>query len=313
MEKSKEIRNRIKSITGTRKITRAMEMIAFSKIRRAQNRILEARAFIDRIEDVITDIACYSGVDNNDPLMNPHEIEKTVLLIGVTADRGLCGGYNVNIIRLIERTIRKLKSESKEVKLDIIGTRGKNYFNYIGFKPSKIYENLSDYPKFLDVREISKDIIGRYVSGDVNKVIICYTKFKNPAEQITTARQILPIPIREKLFSEEIKKLGVGKVQIGDRICRIMPEFIYDPSPEAILDSLLPQYVYTIVYGALLESTASEIGARMTAMKSASDNADEMIKGLIKVYHRARQQQITMEIIEIVSGAEALKSGTGIE
>jgi F-type H+-transporting ATPase subunit gamma len=310
MEKSKEIKNRIKSITGTRKITKAMEMIASSKIRRAQNRILEARAFIDRVEDVIKDIASYSDINNL--LMSSHEIEKTVLLIGVTADRGLCGGYNANIIRLLERTIRKLKSESKEVKLDIIGTRGKNYFNYIGFKPSKIYENLSDYPKFLDAREISKDIIGRYVSGEVDKVIICYTKFKNPAEQVPTTRQVLPIPIREKLFSEE-KKLGVGKVQIGNRTWGIVPEFIYDPSPEAILNSLFPQYVYTIVYGALLESTASEIGARMTAMRSASDNADEMIKELIEMYHRARQQQITMEIIEIVSGAEALKSGTGIE
>jgi len=307
MEKSREIRNRIKSVTGTRKITKAMEMIASSKIRKAQNRIMEARAFIENIEDVITDIARHSGMVDV-PLLIPHSQEKVVLVIGITADRGLCGGYNANIIRLIESTARRFRSNGMEVKLDIIGIRGKNYFKYIGFPLSRVYENLSDYPKFLDAREISKDIISGYIAGEIDKVIVCYTRFKNPAEQIPISRQILPIPIEEKLFEGEVK-LGPGKVQIGDKVCSIVTEFIYDPSPKEILDSILPQYIYTTIYGALLESTASETGARMTAMKSASDNAEEMIKELVQLYHRARQQQITMEITEIVSGAEALSAG----
>jgi F-type H+-transporting ATPase subunit gamma len=294
MEKSREIRNKIKSVTGTRKITKAMEMIASSKIRKAQNRIMEARAFIVNMEDVITDIACHSGLIN-EPLLIPHSQEKVVLVIGITADRGLCGGYNANIIRLIESAIKKFRSDGLEVKLDIIGTRGKNYFKYIGFPISRIYENLSDYPKFLDAREISKDIISRYISEEIDKVIICYTRFKNPIE--------------EKMFKGEVKELGPGKVQIGDRVCSIVTEFIYDPSLKDILDSILPQYIYTTIYGALLDSTASETGARMTAMRSASDNAEEMIKELIQLYHRARQQQITMEITEIVSGSEALSAG----
>jgi F-type H+-transporting ATPase subunit gamma len=308
MEKSREIRNKIKSVTGTRKITRAMEMIASSKIRKAQNRIMEARAFIMNIEDVITDIACHSGLIN-EPLLIPHSQEKVVLVIGITADRGLCGGYNANIIRLIESTIKKFRSDGLEVKLNIIGTKGNNYFKYIGFPISRIYENLSDYPKFLDAREISKDIISRYISEEIDKVIICYTRFKNPAEQIPASRQILPIPIEEKMFKGEVKELGPGKVQIGDRVCSIVTEFIYDPSPKDIFDSILPQYIYTTIYGALLDSTASETGARMTAMRSASDNAEEMIKELTQLYHRARQQQITMEIAEIVSGSEALSAG----
>jgi F-type H+-transporting ATPase subunit gamma len=310
MEKSREIRNKIKSVTGTRKITRAMEMIASSKIRKAQSRIMEARAFIVNIEDVIKDIALHSGLIN-EPLLIPHSREKVVLVIGITADRGLCGGYNANIIRLIENTIKKFRSDGLEVKLDIIGTRGKNYFKYIGFPISRIYENLSDYPKFLDAREISKDIISRYISEEIDKVIICYTRFKNPAEQVPALRQILPIPTEEKMFKEEVKEIGPGKVQIGDRVCSIATEFIYDPSPKDIFDSILPQYIYTTIYGALLDSTASETGARMTAMRSASDNAEEMIGELIQLYHRARQQQITMEITEIVSGSEALSAGAG--
>jgi len=305
MEKSQEIRNRIKSVTGTRKITKAMEMIASSKIRKAQNRILEARAFIESIEDFITDIALYSGLIS-DPLLAPHEKEGVVLVIGLTGDRGVCGGYNSNIIRLIEKTVRGFRASGKTVKLDIIGIRGRNYFRYMAYELSKVYENLSDYPRFLDAREISRDIISRYMSGEVDKVIICYTRFKNPAEQVPSIRQLLPIPFEEKLVGGEIKEIAPGKVQIGDRICRVTTEFIYDPSPGDILSSILPEYIYTIVYGSLLEATASETGARMTAMKSASKNAEEMIRDLILMYHRARQQQITLEIAEIVSGAQAM-------
>ena len=305
MEKSRDIRNRIKSVTGTRKITKAMEMIASSKIRKAQSRIFEARAFIEKIEEVITDISFYSGLVS-DPLLAPHKEEKVVLVIGLTADRGLCGGYNANIIRLIEHNIKGLRSQGSDVKLDIIGTRGRNYFRYTGFPVSNIYENLSDYPRFLDAREISKDIISRYISGEVDKVVICYTRFKNAAEQIPSIRQILPISIEEKIVRGEIKEIAPGKVQIGDRLCLINSEFMFDPAPQEILGSLLPQYIYTTIYGVLLEATASETGARMTAMKSASDNAEDMIKDLAQLYHRARQQQITMEITEIVSGAQAL-------
>jgi F-type H+-transporting ATPase subunit gamma len=310
MEKSREIRTRIKSVSGTRKITKAMEMIASSKIRRAQGRILEARAFIDNIRDVIMDIACHSG-QIYEPLLTPHENEKVVLVTGITADRGLCGGYNANIIRHIENEVKKIKSEGREVKLDIIGTRGKNYFKYIGFPISSIYENLSDYPRFLDAREISKDIISRYISEEIDKVIICYTRYRNPAEQTPVSQQILPVPLEEEILDGEAREIESSRVQIGDKACTLLTEFAYDPSPADILDSILPQYIYTAVYGALLESTASETGARMTAMRSASDNAEEMIKELNQLYHRARQQQITMEITEIVSGAEALSTKTG--
>ena len=280
MAQTREIRNRIKSVSGTRKITKAMEMIASSKIRKAQGRILEARPFIDKVADFITDIACYSPV--SDPLLTPHGSIDNVLVLGITADRGLCGGYNSSIIRLIESTLEGLKEEGKKYELDIIGTRGKNHFRYIGIEPNEIYENLSDYPKFLDAREIAEKVIGRYIAEEIDQVIICYTKFKNAAEQVTSSFQLLPIPFMEKLEGLRKSDSEIGLVKIGDRVCRITPEFAYDPSPAAVLKSLIPEYIYTIVFMALLESTASETGARMTAMKSASDNAEEMIKDLTR-------------------------------
>jgi F-type H+-transporting ATPase subunit gamma len=281
-----------------------MEMIASSKIRKAQQRILEARPYIEKIEDTITDIACYSNISH--PLLVPHDEIKNVLVLGITADRGLCGGYNSNIIRVIEENIRKIEQQGKKHILDIIGTRGKNHFRYMGYEINRIYENLSDYPKFLDAREIAEAIIGSYTSGEIDKVSICYTRFKNAAEQLSSTFTLLPIPFIRKLEELEDPNIDVGMVKIGDRVCSIRPEFTYEPSPQNVLQSLITSYLYTIVYTTLLESTASETGARMTAMKNASDNAEEMIKDLNRQYHRARQQQITMEITEIVSGADAL-------
>jgi F-type H+-transporting ATPase subunit gamma len=173
----------------------------------------------------------------------------------------------------------------------------------------KVFENLSDYPRFMDAREISRDIISRYISGEVDRVVICYTRFKNPAEQFPSLLKLLPIKLDgqikitdETLEVHEELKSGTQKGKKDG----LIQEFVYDPSPQDVLGSILPEYIYTTVYGALLEATASETGARMTAMKSASENAEEMIKELVLMYHRARQQQITMEIAEIVSGAYAL-------
>lgn len=307
MEKSQEIRSRIKSTIGTRKITKAMEMIASSKIKKAQNRIFETRAFMAGIVDVITDIA---GQTNSlsDPLLMPHKEEKTVLILGVTADRGLCGGYNSNIIRLIEKTVKNSISAGKTVKLFIIGTRGRNYFRYMGYDIEMVYENLSDYPRFLDAREISREIISRYIKGEVDRVIICFTKFKNPAEQLPTMLQLLPIVKQGSMYLADgvLEQLDI-KVTPEESISQMpFAEILYDPSPREVLESIILEYIYTTVYGTLLEATASETGARMTAMKSASKNADDMIKELVLIYHRARQQQITMEISEIISGTFAL-------
>lgn len=321
MEKAREIKRKIDNINEIKKITKAMEMVSSFKILRAQKRILEARPFFEKVEDFINDIACHSrGMDN--PLIKPREQENSVLVIGITSDRGLCGAYNANIIRLVESKIEELVSEGKKVKLDIIGTRGIDYFSRRSFELSRTYKYLSEYPKFLDAREISRDIISRYVAGEVDRVIICYTRFVSVVEHKTCTRQVLPVPFSmngsegNQAWEEPSVNVYTPDTQdIEDSskngVYRVTPEFIYEPSIRDILDSLLPEYIYSIVYIALLESTASEIGARMTAMRSATDNADEIIDELRRRYNRARQQEITLEIAEITSEAEFLKKDFG--
>jgi len=299
MSKEKEIRDRIESIAGTRKITRAMEMIASSRIRAAQQRMLESRPFIRMVEDFICNLGL-SGPIQNDRLVKKREVEKTILILGVTADKGLCGGYNADIIELIEKTRDRFIRQGKNVELDIIGTRGKSYFAYRGYELKKVYEYLSHWPKFMDAREISRDLISRYAVGEADRVLVCYTRYISPGSQKPAVIQILPIPITQKLSEREkgIEAAGLFECRSKD----LPSEFSYEPSLEEITRTIIPEYIFTVVYGILLESTASEIGARMTAMRNASDNSDQLIRQLTKDYHKFRQQQITSEIIEVVSG-----------
>lgn len=300
MQDTKELRNRIKSVSGMGKIIKAMEMVASSKIRKARNRIFEARPFLEKLEDFIAELSNFPDIQENS-LIKEHDRFESVLILGVTADRGLCGGYNTSIMKLINLKIREYELAGKKVKLSLIGTKGKNHFKYKGRQLNKVYENLSDYPGFLDGREIADDLISQYLSAGADRVEICYTRFKNTAEQQPLLKQVLPIPLamlRKKLY-----------LRYGDdsKAGESIADFIFEPSAQEVLFSLIPEYIYTIIYNALLESTASETGARMTAMRSASDSSDEMVKDLTRRYHRARQQQITIEIAEVASGAEALK------
>lgn len=299
MQDTKALRNRIKSVSGMGKIIKAMEMVASSKIRKAQNRIFEARPFLEKLEEFISGLSSFPGVKDN-PFIKEHEKIENVLILGITADRGLCGGYNTNIIKLISQRIDEYDAKGVKVKLSIIGTKGKNHFKYVGKKIENIYENLSDYPKFLDAREIANNFITSYLSGQVDRVEVFYTKFKNAAEQEPLLKNILPIPLAA-MKEEADTFIAEGKTA-GSIV-----DFIFEPSAQEVLLSLIPEYIYTVMYSMLLESTASETGSRMTAMRSASDSSDDMVKDLTRKYHRARQQQITIEISEIASGAEALK------
>lgn len=300
MHDTKELRNRIKSVSGMGKIIKAMEMVASSKIRKAQNRIFEARPFLEKLEDFIAELSNFPDVFENS-FIKEHERFENVLILAITADRGLCGGYNTNIIKLVNQKINEYELKGKKVKLNIIGTKGKNHFKYTGRSLNKVYENLSDYPNFLDAREIANDLIMEYLSDTVDKVELFYTEFKNTAEQKPVLKQVLPVPL-----SILRKKLDFKNGNISSKDETII-DFIFEPSAQEVLSSLIPEYIYTVIYDALLESAASETGARMTAMRSASDSSDEMVKDLTRKYHRARQQQITIEIAEIASGAEALK------
>lgn len=324
MEKPEAIQKRIRNISETRKITKAMEMIASAKLKTARSRIIEARDFISGVEDVIIDIACYTKFTSN-PLLQAPIKDETVLILGITSDKGLCGSYNSDIMKLIEKTIYKFSQFKKTVSLDIIGTRGKNYFQYIDYPIKMVYENLSDHPQFLDAREISKDLVSRYLLGEADRVLICYTEFINSLEFVPVIRQLLPISMNikfnytnadtlitsiiddRKSNTQENGEIGV-EVVLDGKVCRIFPQFIYDPALDDVLDALLPEYIDTIVYGALLDSTASETQSRKNAMEKASVNAENMVKNLMLLYHKSRQQNITTELAEIISAAEAISA-----
>jgi F-type H+-transporting ATPase subunit gamma len=298
--RGREVRERIDNLKDTRKITKAMQMIASSRINKAQQRIEEARPFVEKVEDFIYNLGfCREVMD--DRLVAEREDKKAVLILGMTADRGLCGAYNSNIFKLMKRQIKKYREEGLEVAIDIIGTRGKNHFQHAGYELMKVYEHLSEWPRFMDATKISRDLISRYIVGDADKVIICYTKYINPVSQDPRAIQLLPIPIKEHV--EEKIRIEEQSGQ-SPMVCRYLPDFYYEPSLEEIVYSIVPEYIFTRIYGALLESTASEIGARATSMGKASNNSDELIEDLTRKYHKLRQQEITTEIVEVVSGAE---------
>ena len=237
MQDTKELRNRIKSVSGMGKIIKAMEMVASSKIRKAQNRIFEARPFYEKLEDFIEELSHFPGVMDN-PLIREHDNFESVLILGITADRGLCGGYNTGIIKLMNLKIQEYELAGKKVKVSIIGTKGKNHFKYTGRQLTKVYENLSDYPKFLDGREIANDLIASYLSDGVDRVELFYTRFKNAAEQQPLLKQILPIPLSD--FKEKIS------IRIdGDKAVESITDFIFEPSASEVLSSLIPEYIYT--------------------------------------------------------------------
>ena len=300
MQGIRELRSRIKSISGTAKIIKAMEMVSSSRIRKAQTRILEARPFMNKIEAFISELSVFSGAFLN-PLTKSNDDYESVIILGITSDRGLCGSYNSNMIRHLEKRIEYYESLGKKVQLWITGIKGKNYFRYIGRNIEKSYDHLSDYPKFFDAREICNDFIDEYLEKRTGRVELNFTKYNGLFEQKPVTRQVIPLPLekmRERLYIE----LGITE-QINSFS---KEEFLFEPSSNEVMLSLVSEYINTLMYTALLESTASEIAARMTAMKSASDSAEKMKKLLNNKYHRARQQQITIEISEIASGADAL-------
>lgn len=290
MAKTREIRRRIKSIDSTKQITKAMEMVATSKIKRAEERISAARPYASKMIEIMQGLAGRAGQIQH-PLLEVREPQKRTAILAVTADRGLCGAFNTNIIKFAESLIRKERSEGREVRLLTVGRKGQNYFRFMNYELTKSYRGISDQPTFEQAREIAEFLMDLYTQYEADKVVLIFNRFKSIVEQKAIEHVILPI--REEVVEE---KPGA-----------VFAEYIFEPSAQGVLSRLLPTYVEAVVYRALLESAASEQGARRTAMKAATDNAQEMIGYLIRSYNKARQAQITQEIAEIVGGAEALE------
>jgi F-type H+-transporting ATPase subunit gamma len=289
--KERVLRRRIRSVQSTKKITRAMELIAATRVAKAQQRVQASRPYAEQITEVIQHLAEAGGVVDH-PLLRPAEGTGKVAFVVITADRGLAGPYNSSVIRAAERELQARRAEGQDYSLIICGKKGEGYFRFRGYNIDAAFTGMSDTPTYEDARQVAELVRSRFEAGDVSEVILVYTRFLSVASQRVAVRQFMPLS-------------GVGAESASDKASAV---YDFEPAPADILSRLLPRYVEARLYAAMLDAAASEHAARQRAMKSATDNAEELITKLSRAMNRARQDSITTEIMEIVGGAEALRS-----
>jgi F-type H+-transporting ATPase subunit gamma len=285
----REIRRRIRSVTSTAKITRAMEMVAASKMRRAQLNALAARPYAEKMRQMLSDLQESVQSQRQEaphPLMEQREPQKVAIVL-ISTDRGLCGGLNANLNRFTAAFA--LEHQSLEVKTVAVGRKARDFLGRTGLPAIAEFTNLSDYPSVEDARPLARVVTEEYISGNVDHVYLVFPLFINTMVQRAEMRQLLPI-------------------QIPPRESTVSVQYIYEPSPAEVFDDLLPRYIERQVYEALLEKSASEQSARMIAMRSATDAANDMVDDLTLTYNKVRQETITKELLDLVGGAEALRS-----
>jgi F-type H+-transporting ATPase subunit gamma len=290
------LRRRIRSVQSTKKITRAMELIAASRIVRAQARVGAAVPYSDQITEVVHDLADAGGTIDS-PLLVPRPEIRRVAHIVITADRGLCGAYNSSVLRAAEGEIEEHRELGRDSSVYVIGRKGESYFRYRRVPVEASFTGFSDQPSYEDARGIAAAVREPFLDESVDMVQAIYTRFITVGSQEVVVRPLMPL--ERAIVSEEEEPRGHEE---GPRA-----GYEFEPGPEEILERLLPRYVEARIYAALLNAAASEHAARQRAMKAASDNADELIVNLTRVMNRARQDAITTEITEIVGGAEALR------
>ena len=293
MASVQDIKRRIRSVRNTRKITRAMELVAAAKLRRAQARIEAMRPYADRMTELMAGTARASTSLRQFPLLQRRDVG-TALVIPLTGDRGLAGAFNAQVLREAFAVERRLRAEGVEVRFGVSGKKGTSTLRFRRYEVERAWTGFSDRPEYHDAQAIAHHAAELYANGEVDSVRIVYNHFESALVQRVVDAEILPIP-EQALEREE-----------DEREAALRGDFIYEPEPEQILARLLPVYVESEIYRALLESAASEQGARMTAMRNASKNAGELIDNLTLQMNRARQAEITQEILEVVAGADAL-------
>ena len=286
------LRRRIRSVESTKKITRAMELIAASRIVRAQQAIAAARPYVRKMAEVVSHLAGTPDASSH-PLFREVESVQNVGILLITADRGLAGGYNSSILRTVERMIRDHRSAGRDVQLVALGRKGVNYFRYRRQPILASFTGISDRPSYEDARRVVAAVMPPFEAGELDQIELVYTRFVSIGSQTVTVKQLIPLAPEEETQAE-----GASGFKT---------DYEFEPEPAEILDRLLPSWLEAEVLAAMLESAASEHAARQRAMKAATDNADELIKNLRRIMNRARQDSITTEIMEIVGGAEALR------
>jgi len=293
--KIRVVRRRIRSVQSTMKITRAMELIASSRIVKAQKRVEQARPYAVQLTAAMEDVAAQTGSFAH-PLLEAREHPTKAGVFVVTSDRGLAGSYNSNVLKLAEQQIEDVRRRGLEPVVYVSGKKGVGYFRFRAVPIHADWQGHSEVPPYEVAQEIGRRLIQDFAAGEIDELHCAYTDFRSAFTLRATLKRFLPIA------PEEVTGSGGG----------VHAEYLFEPGPTEILDHLLPQYVITKVYAALLESAASENAARRRAMKAATENAEEIIKVLTRQANRARQDEITTEIMEIVGGAEAL-SGASAE
>ena len=288
------LRGRIRSVQATKKITRAMELIAASRIVKAQQRVVAAVPYSERITEVVRDLSA-AGAGRSDPLLAGRESVRNVCYVVLSADRGLCGGYNAGVLRATEGEIKADAVAGRGHQIVAVGRKAEGYFRFRGYNIVRSFSGFTESPTYDVAKEIGAYVRELFTSGQVDRVELVYTRFVSAGSQEVVQRPLVPL-------DTQVTEGGDGKNEAGH-------DYEFEPSPELILTTLLPRYVEARVYAALLNAAASEHAFRQRAMKSATDNAEELIKNLSRIMNRARQDAITTEIMEIVGGAEALSAG----
>ncbi len=310
MAGSKEIRTKIKSVENTRKITKAMEMVAASKMRKAQDRMRASRPYAEKIRNVAAHLS-HAQAEYNHPFLIKRDVVKTVGLIVVSSDKGLCGGLNTNMLRLSVNQMKAWEAEGKAIAVSAIGNKGFGFMNRVGANVKSHITGLGDVPHLETLIGTIKVMLDAYISGEIDQLYISYTKFINTMKQEPVMQQLLPLSDdlgahAQKTNVEPVTVNGVVKSAVQVGVAKGHWDYIYEPEAQPVIDQLMVRYIESLVYNAVAENMASEQSSRMVAMKSASDNAKNVIGELKLVYNKARQAAITKEISEIVGGAAAV-------
>ncbi|PNL92524.1 F0F1 ATP synthase subunit gamma [Aggregatibacter aphrophilus] len=289
MAGAKEIKTKIASVQSTQKITKAMEMVATSKMRKTQDRMVASRPYSETIRNVISHVS-KASIGYKHPFLVEREVKKVGILV-ISTDRGMCGGLNINLFKTVLNEIKARKEKSITVELGLIGLKGIGFFHSLGLNIKSQHSGLGDNPTLEELIGVANTMFNAYRNGEIDAIYIAYNKFVNTMSQKPTFQQLVPLPELENDHLSERQQAW---------------DYIYEPDPKMLLDSLLVRYLESQVYQAVVDNLASEQAARMVAMKAATDNAGNLIKDLQLVYNKARQASITNELNEIVAGAAAI-------
>ena len=308
MATRKEVRGRIASVKNVQKITRAMEMVAAARLRRAEERIDQMRPYAQTLRKMTRQVAEAAGSEARRlPVLQEREDQQNVGILMVTGDRGLAGSFNSQIIRAGLQLQRELRGEGKQTAFSVVGRRGVSSMRFRGEELSGEYVGFTDRPAFANAREIADELIAAYVDEKLDRVDLIYNRYVSPLTQYVRRQTLLPIQQAE-VFGEGVAELQQEEEDVDEELAEAHRKalWVYEPEPEELLAELVPEYAQLSVYRALLESTASEHGSRMTAMRNAAENAKDVISDLTLEMNRVRQAEITQEILEVVSGAEGV-------